>query len=117
MSINDAIEILEKAIEAQKDNRDMLQALTKAVKALQTCRDTKMKQQPRKVATRYARKEFYCPACKKHIRDIYRNKGRYSFCDVCGQKIDWRLRHVRKKKRCRSARTAITYIICQIKMM
>lgn len=64
MSINDAIEILEKAIEAQKDNRDMLQALTKAVKALQTCRDTKMKQQPRKVATRYARKEFYCPACK-----------------------------------------------------
>lgn len=34
MSINDAIEILEKAIEAQKDNRDMLQALTKAVKAL-----------------------------------------------------------------------------------
>ena len=32
MSINDAIEILEKAIEAQKDNRDMLQALTKAVK-------------------------------------------------------------------------------------
>ena len=62
MSINDAIEILEKAIEAQKDNRDMLQALTKAVKALQICRDTKMKQQPRKVATRYARKEFYCPA-------------------------------------------------------
>lgn len=62
----------------------------KAVKALQICRDTKMKQQPRKVATRYARKEFYCPACKKHIRDIYRNKGRYSFCDVCGQKIDWR---------------------------
>ena len=90
MSINDAIEILEKAIEAQKDNRDMLQALTKAVKALQICKDTKMQQQPRKVATRYARKEFYCPACKKQIRDIYRNKGRYSFCDVCGQKIDWR---------------------------
>lgn len=65
MSINDAIEILEKAIEAQKDNRDMLQALTKAVKALQICKDTKMKQQPRKVATRYAAERILLPCMQK----------------------------------------------------
>lgn len=90
MSINEAICILEEYI-STLTNRKLIQALMKAINALRVCRDTKLQQQARKVITNCNGKKYCCPACKRIIPNLYKiRKSRYSYCDKCGQKLDWK---------------------------